>query len=823
MKTGSYVLSSSSVRRRCEECELEYESTKDISPSPEILGQTRAMESLKQGLSMFVDGYNIFVSGEPGTGRSTAVRTLVKQFASDRPVPTDLCYVNNFHNPDLPRAINLPAGDGSKFRDEMWNLISSLRTKLPLMLESDEFENRRREVVESYKKQELDLHKELESTVTASSFAIVQVQAGSYVKPELVVVIEGQGVPINQLGKMVEANKITEEQAQSYGETYKDLSSLMEITLKKTRAIEREIQLSVKRVAHELAEPLIKGHVDDIRERFVSREIGVYLNEVEKSILSDLVLFAKSEDEEEEDSSGEDAFLAYRVNVAVDNSDLNGAPVIVETSPSYTNMFGLIEKQVDRSGRISTNFMKIKPGCFLRANGGYLVLNAQDVITESGVWATLKRSLRNQTIEVHTFEPLYGMIGTTALKPEPVSCDVKVIMIGESSIYHLLYSMDNEFKRVFKIKAEFDNIMERDDEGRATYTRFLRNMVGSCGLKHFDASGIAAMLEYGSRECNRNDKLTTRFGLLADVAREASLVAHAADREMVGRNDVEEALKRRIRRVSLVEDKYQELIMDGIQRIDTTGSVVGQVNGLAVYQIGDHAFGKPTRITAQVGMGQHGIISIEREVKLSGNTHNKGVLILTGFMRSRFSLKWPMNLSATLCFEQSYSEIDGDSASSAEVYALFSTLAGLPIRQDIAVTGSVDQMGNIQPIGGVNEKIEGFFRVCVERKLTGTQGVIIPSDNIASLMVSPEVSDAIERKQFTVYAIDHVDQGLEILTGKSAGKKMKNGAFPVRSINGLVETRLKLLALGLKEFGKEGGRKKSSSQKKATTQISDSQ
>lgn len=800
--THHEVLAASSLRWTCNEKELGISSTREVQTSGEILGQTRAMEALKHGLDMESDGYNIYVSGDPGTGRSTAVKALIERYAAVRPVPPDLCYVNNFKNPDMPRALRLPAGGGDKLKDEIQNLLSSFRTKLPLMIESDQFAERRRQVVETYKEQEKEIHGRLEKKIHEASFAVVQVQTGPYVKPDLVLLFEEKGVPLNQVDKLADDGKITHEQAQKHHEKYKELFALMEVTLKQTRSIERDIQLAVKRIAHELAEPMVHDQISDIKERLPHEEVHQYLDDIEAGILSSLGLFAKSEEGDESDGESGDPFLQYAVNVVVDNTALNGAPVVVETAPTYTNLFGLIEKRIESVGQISTNFTKIKPGSVLRANGGYLVLNAHDVLMEPGVWHTLKRTLRNRQIEVHTFEPTYGMLGTTALKPEPVKCDVKVIMVGDSQLYHLLYNMDNDFKNVFKIKAEFDTVMDRDEQGPEKYMTFLRNMIGASDLLHFDSSGIAAMLEFGVREAGRRNKLTTRFSLLADVAREASKVAGEEEEELVLRSHVAEALRRRARRVSLVDDKYQEIIIEGIKRIDTEGFAVGQINGLAVYQVGDYAFGKPTRITAQVGMGQSGIISIEREVKLSGRTHDKGVLILTGFLRSRFSSKWPMSVSATLCFEQSYSEIDGDSASSAEVYALLSALSSMPLRQEIAVTGAVDQMGNIQPIGGVNEKIEGFFRICNERGLTGTQGVIVPSGNTNDLMVAPEVHEAISAGKFRVWAVDHIDQGIEILTGKRAGALRKDGMFEKGTVNGLASERLEVLARGLKEFVK---------------------
>jgi ATP-dependent Lon protease len=713
----------------------------------------------------------------------------------------------------MPTALTLPAGDGVEFRDDMDNLVSALRTKLPLLFESDKFAERRRAVLDDLKEKEQEIQKELEVEVSEASFAMVQVQMGAYTRPELVAVIEDQGVPVSQLDKLVNDGKLSGDRAEELKAKYKELMALMEVTLKKGRAVEREIQLGLDRIAHELAEPLVNGQLSDLKERYPCDEVCSYLDQVENSILSNLGMFAKESDENEKNGGATDPFDQFKVNVVVDNSALNGAPVIFETTPTYSNLFGLIEKVFSRSGEISSDFTRIKPGSFLRANGGYLVLNAQDVLTEAGVWNTLKRTLRNRTIEVHTFEPLYGHFGSTALKPQSVRCDVKVVMVGDPNLYQLLYGLDPEFKQIFKIKSEFDSVMERNADGKESYATFIRKMVEEERFPHFSASGVAGVLEFGIREAGKQKKLTTRFGVLCDVVREAAYVAREGEAELVDREHVEEALTRRVRRVSLVDDKLQEMIIDGLRSIATTGSVVGQVNGLAVYASGDHAFGKPVRITARVGMGQSGVISIDREVKLTGSTHDKGVLILTGFIRSRYSSRWPLSLSATLCFEQSYSEVEGDSASSTEVYALLSALSGVGIRQGVAVTGSVDQMGNVQPVGGINEKIEGFFRVCEERGLTGTQGVMIPRRNLDDLMVSTDVANAVEKGQFSVWAVDHIDQGIEILTGKRAGSRNKSGTFERGSINYLVTKKLRELAFGLKRFDQDRTARSSASRR----------
>ncbi|MBN1423504.1 AAA family ATPase [Candidatus Fermentibacteria bacterium] len=796
-----YMLTADQVAWRCDEAAFGFASTKDVSPPATILAQDRAIEALSLGLEIEADGYNTFVAGEPGTGRTTAIRSRVEAYASAKPPPSDLCYVHNFQDSYMPRALRFDAGLGRRFRDDMRNLVGSLRTKLPLLLESDQFSDLRRAVVDRVKAQEQALHSSLEKEVTAASFAMAQVQVGPYTRPELVAVIDEKPVTVSQLDEMVASGALSAEKAQALKEKHRQLSALLESVFKQSRALERETQIELERIANELAKPLVNGHIADLKERYPCVEVCGYLDDVEASVLSSLELFAKEDDEKEKDALAEDRFLQYEVNVVVDNAALRGAPVVYETAPTYTNLFGVIEKTFDRSGQVRTDFTKIKAGSFLRSSGGYLILNALDVLTEPSVWNVLKRTLRNRKIEVHTYEPLYGMLGSIALKPEPIPCDVKVIMVGDPSLYQMLYALDTDFKKIFKIKAEFDSEMPRDPDGIRHYPAFVRKIVDEAHLPHFDASGVAAMMEFGVGNAGRKSRLSTRFSILADVAREAAHVARQRGGSLVSRCDVREALLHRKRRVSLVDDKIQDLITEGIKWIDTAGLAVGQVNGLAVYGLGDHVFGKPTRITASIGMGQAGIVSIEREVALSGSTHSKGVLVLTGFMRGRFATRWPLCLSATLCFEQSYSEVDGDSASSAEVYALLSALSDALLRQEVAVTGAVDQKGNVLPIGGINEKVEGFFRLCNDRGLTGTQGVLVPQRNVDDLHVSPEVVDAVQRGEFHIWAVSHVDQGVEILTGIPAGiRRGRGGNYPKNSINGRAERRLRELAMGLRQF-----------------------
>jgi lon-related putative ATP-dependent protease len=545
--------------------------------------------------------------------------------------------------------------------------------------------------------------------------------------------------------------------------------------------------------------PLIQGGISGVREKFSYPNIPEYLNDIEKNLISNIELFKGQKKEQREVVELIDPFLPFRANLLIDNSELKGAPVVIETNPNYLNLFGSIEVATARYGILNTDFTKIKAGSFLKANGGFLVMNALDALIEPGVWTTLKRTLRNQTLEIQNYAALF-MISTTRLKPQPIKCNVKVVMIGDAYTYNLLYYLDEDFKKIFKVKAEFDSEMKIDDSTIKDYITFIRKISEDDKLQPFDKSGIAAVIEYGARLAGKQKKISTRFHIIADVLREASYWAKKDNKKTVNREHVDKAINERFERVSLIEDKIQELIEEGTIMIDTEGKVVGQVNGLSVYDMGEFAFGKPTRITARTSVGRAGVINIEREADLSGRTHNKGVLILGGFMRGKYAQKKPFSLSASIAFEQSYSGVEGDSASSTEVYAILSSLSKLPLRQDIAVTGSINQKGEIQPIGGVNEKIEGFFDVCKAKGLTATQGVIIPYQNTQGLMLRDDVIEAVKQGKFHIYPVKTIDEGIEILTGVKAGETREDGTFEKDTVNFLVDQELQRLAQSWKSF-----------------------
>jgi ATP-dependent Lon protease len=545
----------------------------------------------------------------------------------------------------------------------------------------------------------------------------------------------------------------------------------------------------------EIIMPFIDDSINVLKATYNHTKVQSYLDEVRTSIRENLARFhappfvAQAAETEPREPAKQDDFLEYTVNVLVDNSETKHVPIIIETNPKYKNVFGMVEREFEKGGVWRTDFTKIKAGSLLRADGGYLVINALDALMEPEVWQDLKRTLRTGLIDIQANEPFFGF-SSSGLKPEPIEINVKVIMIGDTSLYNLLYFRDDDFKKIFKIRADFDFEMPKTKSGISQYLRFIKMLCDDEHLLPFDVTALAQIIEYGVRLAGRRQKISTRFNIIADIVREAEYWARKSEIKTVTGVQVEKALDERVYRIKLVEEKIQEMINNGSILIDTKGAVIGQVNGLSVYNTGEHEFGKPSRITARTSLGRNGVINIEREAELSGPTHNKGIAILTGFFRSKFAQTRPLIVDASVTFEQSYGGVDGDSASSTEIYAILSSLSDIPIRQDMAVTGSVNQKGEIQPIGGVNLKIEGFFDVCKARGLTGTQGVIIPYQNIDDLMLREEIYYIVQKNKFHIYAIKTIDEGIEILTGVKAGKLLRNGLFEPKSVHALVDQKL---------------------------------
>jgi len=794
------------LRWTCDPEMIPYITSLECPACDEIIGQDRALKSLQTGLDIRSLGYNIFITGMVGTGRTTTIKQLLEKLEKGGQPPDDVLYVNNFKYPDEPTLIMMPAGKGRQFATAMDSLIEMLKRNIPDLLKSKYYAEKRDAVVEGQQRKQKEILQSFEEEAAKEGFSVIQVQMGLFVKPDLIPVIDDQPAPFAKLEALVREKKFPAKALEALQKKYEVLSTKLEGIIERLREIDEETRTLLKAWDAESISPIIKSAIADLNAKFPDPKVQDYLADVETTLVGNIDLF-KNQKKDEEKREPADVFQEYRANLLVDNSALDHAPVVMETNPNYINLFGSIESTINRFGLMQTDFTKIKAGSFLKANGGFLVINAFDALIEPGVWMTLKRTLRNQIFEIQNYAALF-LFSAARLKPQPIKVNVKVVMIGDEDIYNLFYFADPDFKKIFKIKAEFESEMPKTAAAISDYARFIKKIADEDNLRPFDKSGMAAVVEYGTRIAGRHKKLSTRFHIIADVVREASYWAQKDGKAVVSGGHVETTVKERFERVSLIEHKIQEMIEEGSIMIDSSGTVVGQVNGLSVYDMGQFAFGKPTRITAKTAVGRAGIINIEREADMSGPTHNKGVLILGGYLRAKYAQDKPFALSASIAFEQSYGGVDGDSASSTEIYALLSSLSELPLRQDTAVTGSVNQKGEIQPIGGVNEKIEGFFDVCRAKGLTGTQGVIIPHQNVPNLMLRKDVVEAARRGEFHIYPIASVDDGIEILTGVPAGRKKDSGTFEDGTVNFLVDKELQRLALASKGFFEEKESKK---------------
>jgi lon-related putative ATP-dependent protease len=783
-------LKPSHLRWQCDPKMLRFRHLKEVSSCEWIIGQPRALDAIKLGLNVKYPGYNIFITGPVGTGRTTAITKLLDDLKVKGSLK-DLLYVNNFKNPDMPKLIELPGGQGSKFKDAVSKLIRGLKTNIPDVFDSEEYQKRKQKVVEKYGNQHRALLKDFEKEVEEQGLKLTTIQMGPYVRPAIVPIIEGKPTSLEEAENLIKQGKLTEEDYQKIIEKIHSLEVDMAKIYSQIKEVQEAANAELEKLNEWMVKPAVVNLIEDIKKKFPGSKIAAYLDEVLNAIMSNLEQFLKKDTKEED-------FREYNVNVVVDNSETKDVPIIFETNPNYKNLFGTIERKTVMPGVVTSDFANIKAGSLLRANGGYLIVNAFDALVEPAVWPALKRTLRNGAIDIQVFDPFY-VFTTSALKPEPITIDVKVIMIGNQWLYYMLLQQDEDFKKIFKVKADFDTVMDKNARNINEYASFVKSICDGESLLPFSKEAIAEIVEYSVRVAGRKNKLSTRFNVIADTIRESDYWARQAGKKEVRGEDVDKAIDCWRKRMNMFEDKIQEMIDNDVLMISTKGKAVGQVNGLSVYQLGNYAFGRPVRITAKTSLGKAGIINIEREANLGGRTYNKGVLILSGFLRSRYAQDQPMAIDATLGFEQSYSEVDGDSASSAEVYALLSALSDIPVSQELAVTGSVNQHGEVQAIGGVNEKIEGFYEVCKAKRLTGKQGVIIPHTNIEDLMLKQEIVDAVAAKKFRIFAVKTIDEGIELLTGIKAGKRTKTG-FEKNSINQRAAQRLAEYAEKMKEF-----------------------
>jgi len=770
-------------------------STRELSGAQEFLGQERALAALELALGVSGSGYNIFVSGLTGADKLETLRRWIAERVASSTTPGDWVYVHNFKQPDAPRAIYSKPGEGQRLKEMMQDLVKTLREELPKAFRQEAFDKEKSSLTDKYNNRAQELNAQFATLAKERGF---QVQVSSRGHIFFVPVVDGK-----PLQRPQDFSALSDEDRLDIEKRQQELSAEMERVSRKQQELMREMEADIRAIERRFCERLLRPLLQRIEHELANEEVHVYLEEVRNHALNNLddfkelppVSFAMPFMPAPRER---DPYLEYDINIVVDNAQTNGAPILVESAPTYLNLFGTIERVVDRFGRVVTNFTRIKSGSFLRAHGGYLIFSLDDAITEPAVWKVLKRTLRSGRIEMETYEP-FALFSASGLKPEPVKVNTKVIVVGSAFLYHLLYAWDEDFHEMFKVRADFNPVMRRDQEHQLAYGQWVGNLCNEEGLPHFDPSGIERLIEFGARQAGDREKVLASYASIADLVREAAFWARKEDRQLVSARHVEKALESRVFRSNRIEEDIRELIANGTILVDITGKKVGQVNGLSVMDIGGYAFGRPTRVTASVGMGQAGIINIERESRLSGSIHDKGMLILAGYLRNRFGRNHPLAISASLCFEQSYSGVEGDSASSTELYALLSRLTDIPLRQDIAVTGSVNQWGEVQAIGGVNEKIEGFYDVCRVIGLTGAQGVIIPEANVRHLILRRDVIDAVAEGRFHIYPVRTVDAGLEILTGIPT-----EGGPGMESINDAAARRLKEMAVGLKEFAAPG-------------------
>jgi ATP-dependent Lon protease len=790
------------LRWRLDRNTLTFASTDELPKQEEIIGQPRGVQAFRFAMEMNKPGYNVLVTGHPGTGRLEAVEKMLHDIAGREKAPDDLCYVNNFKNDESPVLLRFKAGGGQEFKKDMENLINGLRDSVPQLFESEEYISRRKEIMEAYEKKTTEFFKGLDKKVKSMGFSLVQIPGGQQ-RPQLMPVVDGEPIPIGALEQKMENGRFPKDEFDGIRKKYDQLKEEIDKIFLEIRELHKELQEKGRKFDKMMFHNLAAEQFQPLFDKYEQEKIQSYLKAALTDLGENIEIFLIDQKNQELPPGmvmpAGSGFQPYEVNQLVDNSEQKKPPVIIESYPTYRNLFGTIERIVDRSGVWRTDFSKIKAGSFLKANGGYLVLNLSDILIEPGVWPALKRALKTEKMEIQTFDPFYWFT-STGLKPEPIEMEIKVVILCDPYLYFLLHHYDEDVPKIFKVRADFDSSMDKTDESLEQLTRFVRTTTAAQNIKALDPGAVAALFEHLVRVSGRQEKISISSPLITDLLCEAETLADRDDAPLIGEKHVEQAIADRIYRSNLIEEKLQEMIDRGSLLIDTEGAVVGQVNGLAVLDLADHRFGRPSRITATTSMGRGGVINIEREADLGGSIHNKGVLILSGYLRRMYAQDKPLSVSASIAFEQSYTGVDGDSASSTELYALLSSLAGVPIKQGIAVTGSVNQRGEVQAIGGVNEKIEGFFDVCNKKGLSGDQGVMIPHSNIQDLMLRMEVVQAVENGSFNVWAVKTVNEGLSILTGEAAGEKDENNRYPEGTINARVDEKLLELARGLKKF-----------------------
>lgn len=778
------------LKMTCDSNIFNFETTKEVKNITTGIGQERGIKALEFGLQVDVKGYNIYLEGPSGVGKTMYTKNYLNTISKKQKVPADWCYIYNFDNPNEPIAVSLTAGQGKVFKDSMDGFILEMKKDIKKTFNADDFEKEKALIKQEFEEKRASILDKLNENASKYNFQVKSSQNGIYMMP----VVDGKAIDEEEFDKLASSIK------QEYEEKSVIVQEQVMQAIEQIKIVERQSDKKISEWQSNIALLTINVHINYLKSQFKrNKKITKFLNDVKQDVLKNVSYFVNEDKEKEKQQNvnpttrKQDPSLNYRVNLFIDNSNSEGAPVIMDSNYSYHSIFGSLEYE-NYYGSLKTDHTMLKPGLLQQANGGYIIFQAKDLLQNNMCYETLKKALRVKEISIENTTDQRSSMVMVSLKPEPIPLDLKVILIGNSSIYQTLLAMDSDFKKLFKIKVEFEDDAPFNKENANKLASIIHGFCETEGIPHLDKEAMAKLIEYSSKLAGSHKKLSTRFDNLIQVAGEAATWAKISKSKIVTGNFIDKALSERIERIKKFDTKYMEMIKDNSLLINTDGFDVGTLNGLTVMTIGDYSFGKPAKITVNTYTGKSGIVNIEREVKLSGSSHSKGVLILTGYLGEMFAQDIPLSLTASICFEQLYNGVDGDSASSTELYGLISSLSEIPINQSIAVTGSVNQKGQIQPIGGVNEKIEGYFQICKMRGLNGKHGVMIPVQNVDNLQLSDEIIDAVKNNLFHIYAVSTIEEGIEVLTGVPAGKKDKSGHFPAGTVNYLVYEKLKKYA-----------------------------
>lgn len=783
-------LSYKDLKFTCDETVFSFEDTSELTPIVTGIGQERGIKALEFGVNVDIKGYNLYLEGPSGVGKTMYAKNYLDKISKKKKTPPDWCYIYNFDNPNEPIAVSFPAGQGKEFKETMDTFIKEIKSDIKSTFNNDEFEKEKKLIKQDFEQKRTSLLEKLNEDAGKHGFQVKSAQNGIYMMP----VIDGKTI------EEEEFDKLDDEIKKQFEEKSSIVQEQIMTVIAKIKEIERASDKHLEEWQSNIALLTVNSHINYIKNKYKrNKKVNKFLTDIKQDILKNISIFtaydSNSQPQQQVGPRQEPPkpWLNYRVNLFVDNSNLEGAPVIMDSNYSYHNIFGKLEYE-NYYGSLKTDYTMLKPGLLQIANGGYIIFQAKDLLANGICYEALKKALRIKQLSIENTPDQRSSMVMISLKPEPIPLDLKVIMVGNDTIYQSLLAMDSDFRKLFKVKVEFAEDAPLNDENMNKLAQFIHGFCEQEELPHLDKTAVAKIVEYASKISGEKEKISTRFTDISQVVGEAATWAKMDKKKIVTANYIDTALKERIERVKKYDAKYMEMIKENTLLIETAGSKVGQINGLTVMTIGDYTFGKPVKITANTYMGKTGIINIEREVELSGSSHSKGILILSGYLGEMFAQDFPLSLTASICFEQLYNGVDGDSASSTELYAILSSLSGVPINQSMAVTGSVNQKGEIQPIGGVNDKIEGFYQVCKMRGLDGSHGVMIPVQNVQNLSLSDEIIEAVKNKKFHIYAISTIEEGIEILTGVPAGKKDSNGHFPAGTVNYLVYEKLKKYA-----------------------------